>query len=219
MAMTRKGIILAGGSGTRLHPLTSTVSKQLMPIYDKPMIYYPISVLMLADLRDESDHESPTRLVLVPRSNRVDIERLMSHLFATTDLERSYRINMNMMGLDGRPAAGVGGSVTCATRKATSCPASINASWGGFTPPRNGCWNPGACVTGFWSAGHCVRTADPETPTMGYFHTVYFHSSMRHTRCRRPQAGLVDAQGLCDNRAPFTANQRDQGLTRQSNAC
>lgn len=58
---------------------------------------------MLVDLRDESDHENPTRLVLVPRSNRVDIERLMSHLFATTDLERNYRVNLNMIGLDQRP--------------------------------------------------------------------------------------------------------------------
>ena len=58
---------------------------------------------MLVDLRDESDHENPTRLVLVPRSNRVDVERLMSHLYATTDLERSYRVNLNMIGLDHRP--------------------------------------------------------------------------------------------------------------------
>ncbi len=58
---------------------------------------------MLTDLRDESDHENPTRLVLVPRSNRVDVERLMSHLFATTDLERNHRINLNMIGLDQRP--------------------------------------------------------------------------------------------------------------------
>ena len=58
---------------------------------------------MLADLRDESDHENPTRLVLVPRSNRVDLPRLMSHLFATTDLERSYRVNLNMIGLDQKP--------------------------------------------------------------------------------------------------------------------
>lgn len=54
-------------------------------------------------LRDESDHENPTRLVIVPRSNRVDLERLMSHLFASTDLERSYRVNLNLIGLDGRP--------------------------------------------------------------------------------------------------------------------
>ncbi|MGK2913272.1 MAG: DNA topoisomerase IV subunit A [Porticoccaceae bacterium] len=59
---------------------------------------------MVADLRDESDHESPTRLVIVPRSNRVDFEALMSHLFATTDLERSQRVNLNMIGLNGRPA-------------------------------------------------------------------------------------------------------------------
>ncbi|HYO79603.1 MAG TPA: DNA topoisomerase IV subunit A, partial [Thermoanaerobaculia bacterium] len=58
---------------------------------------------MVEDLRDESDQESPTRLVIVPRSNRVDLDELMTHLFATTDLEKSYRINMNMIGLDGRP--------------------------------------------------------------------------------------------------------------------
>ena len=59
---------------------------------------------MVEDLRDESDHENPTRLVIVPRSNRVDLEQVMNHLFATTDLERSYRINLNMIGLDNRPA-------------------------------------------------------------------------------------------------------------------
>jgi topoisomerase IV subunit A len=58
---------------------------------------------MITDLRDESDHESPTRLVLVPRSNRIDVDRLMLHLFATTDLEKSYRVNMNLIGLDQRP--------------------------------------------------------------------------------------------------------------------
>ncbi|MGD1983281.1 MAG: DNA topoisomerase IV subunit A [Chromatiaceae bacterium] len=57
----------------------------------------------IEDLRDESDHENPTRLVILPRSNRVDVARLMSHLFATTDLERSYRVNLNLIGLDGRP--------------------------------------------------------------------------------------------------------------------
>ncbi len=59
---------------------------------------------MVEDLRDESDHENPTRLVIVPRTNRVDLDQVMSHLFATTDLERSYRINMNMIGLDNRPS-------------------------------------------------------------------------------------------------------------------
>lgn len=58
---------------------------------------------LVEDLRDESDHENPTRLVIVPRSNRVDAEQLMVHLFATTELERSYRVNLNMIGLDGRP--------------------------------------------------------------------------------------------------------------------
>ena len=59
---------------------------------------------MVSDLRDESDHEHPTRLVLVPRSNRIEVDGLMSHLFATTDLERTYRVNLNVIGIDGRPA-------------------------------------------------------------------------------------------------------------------
>jgi topoisomerase-4 subunit A len=58
---------------------------------------------MVDDIRDESDHENPVRIVIVPRSNRVDIPQLMAHLFATTDLERSYRVNLNIIDLDGRP--------------------------------------------------------------------------------------------------------------------
>ena len=58
---------------------------------------------LVSDLRDESDHKNPTRLVVVLRSNRIDAEAVMSHLFATTDLESSYRVNMNMIGADGRP--------------------------------------------------------------------------------------------------------------------
>lgn len=58
---------------------------------------------MVVDLRDESDHENPTRLVIVPKSNRVDVNALMSHLFHTTDLEKNYRINLNMIGINGKP--------------------------------------------------------------------------------------------------------------------
>jgi len=58
---------------------------------------------MVEDLRDESDHEHPTRLIITPRSNRVDTEQVMAHLFATTDLERSYRVNLNVIARDGRP--------------------------------------------------------------------------------------------------------------------
>ena len=58
---------------------------------------------MIVDLRDESDEENPTRLVLVPRSNRVDKEAVMNHLFATTDLQKNFRVNMNMIGLKRKP--------------------------------------------------------------------------------------------------------------------
>jgi topoisomerase-4 subunit A len=58
---------------------------------------------MVEDLRDESDHENPTRLVIMPRGRRIDADQLMSHLFATTDLERTYRVNLNMVGLNGKP--------------------------------------------------------------------------------------------------------------------
>ncbi|MFH1985620.1 MAG: DNA topoisomerase IV subunit A [Pseudomonadota bacterium] len=58
---------------------------------------------MVVDLRDESDHEDPIRIVIVPRSNRVDMDGLMSHLFATTDLEKSYRVNLNVIGVNGKP--------------------------------------------------------------------------------------------------------------------
>jgi topoisomerase IV subunit A len=58
---------------------------------------------MIEDLRDESDHENPTRLVIIPRSRRIQVDELMSHLFATTDLERNYRVNLNMIGVDGKP--------------------------------------------------------------------------------------------------------------------
>jgi topoisomerase-4 subunit A len=58
---------------------------------------------MIEDLRDESDHENPTRLIFIPKSKRIDLNAVMSHLFATTDLEKNYRVNMNMIGLNGRP--------------------------------------------------------------------------------------------------------------------
>ena len=77
-------------SGERvLEQIASQISEKKLP--------------MVLDVRDESDHENLTRLVVVPRSNRVDTVKLMDHLFATTSLENSYRINMNMIGLDGRP--------------------------------------------------------------------------------------------------------------------
>jgi topoisomerase-4 subunit A len=75
-------------------------SKVLQQIAEQ---YQAKKLPMVDDFRDESDHENPTRLVIVPKGRKVDVEQLMAHLFATTDLERNYRVNLNIIGLDGRP--------------------------------------------------------------------------------------------------------------------
>ncbi len=81
-------------------PYQVSGSKVLQQIADQ---FQAKKLPMLDDFRDESDHEHPTRLVIVPKGRKVDVEQLMAHLFATTDLERSYRVNLNVIGLDGRP--------------------------------------------------------------------------------------------------------------------
>ena len=81
-------------------PYQVSGSKVLQQIADQ---FQAKKLPMLDDFRDESDHEHPTRLVIVPKGKKVDVEQLMAHLFATTDLERNYRVNLNVIGLDGRP--------------------------------------------------------------------------------------------------------------------
>src|SRR5208337_2880491 len=105
-------LLLNGGSGIAVGMATDIpphnlreVAKACIALLDEPDLSTRklMAHVKGPDLPDESDHEKPTRLVIVPKSNRVDTQALMAHLFATTDLERNYRVNLNVIGLDGRP--------------------------------------------------------------------------------------------------------------------
>jgi glucose-1-phosphate thymidylyltransferase len=185
MSTTRKGIILAGGSGTRLYPITLAVSKQLLPVYDKPMVYYPMTTLMLAGMRDilmiSTPQDTPRFAQLLGDGSAVGAEHLQYAVQAESDgLAQAFIIGADFVG-DDPSCAGAGRQHFLRSRPGRrSARLRVPASIGCYGVRLSACTDPERYgVVEFDAAGHAISLEEkPAQPKSNYAVTgLYFYDN------------------------------------------